>query len=219
VAIPAPLDADYVVATTRDIRSWSFGRLTAPRDASSTFDDHIRGTIHDQGTFGPVHDFHCACGKYIGIAFKGMICDRCGVKVALKSSRASRFGHIEFPDPIFHPFSRDQMLECFPVVPALLMQSPGGSGLPDLYDRLIVAAERKPSTHWTEIIKTIISELLPIAVLLHQWQLDSAIVLTRGLALERKNSDESSPRFCLACGYLLSGLAVAACPGCGSPIP
>jgi hypothetical protein len=148
-----------------------------------------------------------------------MICDRCGVKLALKSSRATRFGHIELPDPIPHPFSSDQMLECFPVVPALLMQSPGGKGLPDLYDRLIVAAERKPSTRWAEIIKTIISELLPIAVLLHQWQLDSAIVLTRGLALNRMNTDESSSKSCLACGYLLAGLEVAACPGCGSPIP
>lgn len=219
MAIPSPLDADYVVARSHDVRSWSFGNVTAPRNPSSTIDDHVRGTLHDQGIFGPVRDFHCVCGRYVGIRYKGMICDRCGVKLALKSSRATRFGHIELPNSIPHPFSDDQMLECFPVVPALLMQSPGGEGLPDLYDRLIVAAERKPSTHWAEIIKSIMSELLPIAVLLHQWQLDSAIVLTRGLALERKNTDESSPRFCLVCGYLVAGLAVSACPGCGNPIP
>lgn len=219
MAIPSPLDADYFIARSHDVRSWSFGQVTAPRDSSSTFDDHVRGTLHDQGIFGPIRDFHCVCGRYVGIRYKGMICDRCGVKVGLKSSRATRFGRIELPDPILHPFSSNQMLECFPVVPALLMQSPGGKELPDLYDRLIVAAERKPSAHWTQIIKTIISELLPLAVVLHHWQLDSAIVLTRGLAIERKSSDESSPRFCKACGYLLTGLAVAACPGCGSPIP
>ena len=39
--------------------------------------------------FGPEKDWECACGKYRGMKYKGMICDRCGVKVTHSASAAS----------------------------------------------------------------------------------------------------------------------------------
>jgi len=114
VTIPTPLDIDYRIATSHDIRSWSFGAVTAPRHASATFHDNVRGTLHDQGIFGPIHDFKCACGKYAGDRYKGMICDRCGVKIAPKTIRGSRFAHIDFTDSTAHPLASAAWRQRFP---------------------------------------------------------------------------------------------------------
>merc|ERR1712139_275010 len=52
--------------------------------------------------FGPEKDWECACGKYRGMKYKGMICDRCGVKVTHSRVRRKRMGHIELAAPIVH---------------------------------------------------------------------------------------------------------------------
>ena len=52
--------------------------------------------------FGPEKDWECACGKYRGMKYKGMICDRCGVKVTHSRVRRKRMGHIELAAPVVH---------------------------------------------------------------------------------------------------------------------
>ncbi|HBS29642.1 MAG TPA: DNA-directed RNA polymerase subunit beta', partial [Phycisphaerales bacterium] len=52
--------------------------------------------------FGPERDYECACGKYKGTKFKGIICDRCGVKVTHSRVRRKRMGHINLAAPIVH---------------------------------------------------------------------------------------------------------------------
>ncbi|MFZ2356502.1 MAG: DNA-directed RNA polymerase subunit beta', partial [Candidatus Omnitrophota bacterium] len=52
--------------------------------------------------FGPVRDWECNCGKYKGIKFKGITCDRCGVTVDRSSVRRERMGHIELAAPVTH---------------------------------------------------------------------------------------------------------------------
>jgi len=52
--------------------------------------------------FGPTRDYECACGKYRGIKFKNITCDRCGVEVIQAKSRRSRLGHIELEMPVAH---------------------------------------------------------------------------------------------------------------------
>ena len=37
--------------------------------------------------FGPVKDWECNCGKYKGIRYRGIVCDRCGVEVTRKTVR------------------------------------------------------------------------------------------------------------------------------------
>jgi len=49
--------------------------------------------------FGPEKDWECSCGKYRGMKYKGMICDRCGVKVTHSRVRRKRMGHIELAAP------------------------------------------------------------------------------------------------------------------------
>ena len=44
--------------------------------------------------FGPERDWECSCGKYKGTKYKGIICDRCGVKVThSRVRRYPRFCH------------------------------------------------------------------------------------------------------------------------------
>ena len=52
--------------------------------------------------FGPVKDFECHCGKYKGIRYRGIICDRCGVEVTTKKVRRNRMGHITLAVPVVH---------------------------------------------------------------------------------------------------------------------
>jgi DNA-directed RNA polymerase subunit beta' len=47
-------------------------------------------------------DWECACGKYRGIKYKGIICDRCGVKVTHSRVRRKRMGHINLAAPVVH---------------------------------------------------------------------------------------------------------------------
>jgi len=49
-----------------------------------------------------VKDWECACGKYKGIRYKGIVCDRCGVEVTLKSVRRERMGHLALAVPVVH---------------------------------------------------------------------------------------------------------------------
>ena len=189
MTIPTPLDSDYLVATSRDIRSWSFGAIKSPRDASGTHRDNMAGTLHDQRIFGPLHDFHCACGKYVGNRYKNMICDRCGVKVAPNSIRGSRFAHIDFPAPITHPFDSDTELQCFPVLPRLFSESPGGHRLPALYDQLVDAANNQATQRIHGTIASIVDQLIPVAIMAHNWRLAGARIVARGLALKHKDND------------------------------
>lgn len=52
--------------------------------------------------FGPVKDWECHCGKYKGIRYNGIVCDRCGVEVNQKSLRRERMGHISLSVPVVH---------------------------------------------------------------------------------------------------------------------
>ena len=52
--------------------------------------------------FGPERDWECACGKYKGTKHKGIICDRCQVKVTHSRVRRKRMGHINLAAPVVH---------------------------------------------------------------------------------------------------------------------
>ncbi|TNE83266.1 MAG: DNA-directed RNA polymerase subunit beta', partial [Gammaproteobacteria bacterium] len=52
--------------------------------------------------FGPIKDYECLCGKYKRLKHRGVICEKCGVEVALASVRRERMGHIELASPVAH---------------------------------------------------------------------------------------------------------------------
>jgi len=55
-----------------------------------------------EAIFGPTKDYQCYCGKYKGIRYKGIICEKCGVEVTRSSVRRERMGHIELATPVAH---------------------------------------------------------------------------------------------------------------------
>ena len=71
------------LASPHDIRSWSFGEVKKPES------DQRYRTYRPEGRassaskiFGPEKDWECAAASIAAPKYKGMICDRCGVKVA-----------------------------------------------------------------------------------------------------------------------------------------
>ncbi|HBB72826.1 MAG TPA: DNA-directed RNA polymerase subunit beta' [Planctomycetaceae bacterium] len=90
------------LARPHDIRSWSFGEVKKPETINyRTYRPEKDGLMCEK-IFGPEKDWECSCGKYRGMKYKGMICDRCGVKVTHSRVRRKRMGHIELAAPVVH---------------------------------------------------------------------------------------------------------------------
>ncbi|HOM17366.1 MAG TPA: DNA-directed RNA polymerase subunit beta', partial [Thermoguttaceae bacterium] len=98
---------DYVsvkisLARPHDIRSWSFGEVKKPETINYRTYRPERDGLFCERIFGPEKDWECSCGKYRGMKYKGMICDRCGVKITHSRVRRKRMGHIELAAPVVH---------------------------------------------------------------------------------------------------------------------
>ncbi len=90
------------LASPYDIRSWSFGEIRKPETINYRTYRPEKDGLFCERIFGPEKDWECACGKYRGMKYKGMICDRCGVKVTHSRVRRKRMGHIELAAPVVH---------------------------------------------------------------------------------------------------------------------
>ncbi len=90
------------VASTDTIISNSYGEVTKPETINyRTFKPDKDGLFCEK-IFGPVKDWECHCGKYRGIRYKGIVCDRCGVEINMKNVRRERMGHISLCVPVVH---------------------------------------------------------------------------------------------------------------------
>jgi hypothetical protein len=89
---------------TRDVRQQSYGQVLKSETYSGPPYRAEKHGLFCERIFGPERDWQCACGKYQGIKYKGVICDRCGVKIAPRQVRRERFGHINLPMMILHPW-------------------------------------------------------------------------------------------------------------------
>jgi len=90
------------LAKPHDIRSWSMGEVKKPETINYRTYRPEKDGLFCERIFGPEKDWECACGKYRGMKYKGMICDRCGVKVTHSRVRRKRMGHIELAAPVVH---------------------------------------------------------------------------------------------------------------------
>ncbi|MCP4478006.1 MAG: DNA-directed RNA polymerase subunit beta', partial [Planctomycetaceae bacterium] len=90
------------LARPHDIRSWSFGEVKKPETINYRTYRPEKDGLFCEKIFGPEKDWECSCGKYRGMKYKGMICDRCGVKITHSRVRRKRMGHIELAAPIVH---------------------------------------------------------------------------------------------------------------------
>ena len=100
-----PTDFDSIriqLASPETIRAWSHGEVTKPETINYRSFKPERDGLFCERTFGPVKDWNCHCGKYKGIRYRGVVCDRCGVEVTQAKVRRERLGHIELACAVSH---------------------------------------------------------------------------------------------------------------------
>ena len=90
------------LASPERIKEWSYGEVTKPETINYRTQRSERGGLFDERIFGPEKDFECYCGKYRGIRFKGIMCEKCGVEITRAIVRRERMGHIELAAPVSH---------------------------------------------------------------------------------------------------------------------
>lgn len=90
------------LASPEKILEWSYGEVTKPETINYRTQRSEKGGLFDEKIFGPERDFECYCGKYRGIRYKGIICEKCGVEITRSIVRRERMGHIELASPVSH---------------------------------------------------------------------------------------------------------------------
>lgn len=101
----APERGEFVsirLASPEKIRSWSHGEVTKPETINYRTGRSERYGLFDERIFGPEKDYECYCGKYKGIRYRDIICEKCGVEVTRSVVRRSRMGHIDLATPVAH---------------------------------------------------------------------------------------------------------------------
>ena len=90
------------LASPEDILGWSHGEVTEPETINYRTQRAEKDGLFCEKIFGPEKDYQCYCGKYRGIKYKGIICDRCGVEITKSQVRRERMGHILLASPVSH---------------------------------------------------------------------------------------------------------------------
>ena len=90
------------LASPDAIIDWSFGEVTKPETINYRTQRAEKNGLFDEKIFGPEKDYECYCGKYRGIRYRGIICERCGVEITRSVVRRERMGHIELSSPVSH---------------------------------------------------------------------------------------------------------------------
>ena len=90
------------LASPEMVRSWSFGEVKKPETINYRTFKPERDGLFCAKIFGPVKDYECLCGKYKRLKHRGVICEKCGVEVALAKVRRERMGHLELASPVAH---------------------------------------------------------------------------------------------------------------------
>ena len=90
------------LASPEQIEGWSNGEVTKPETINYRTQKPEKDGLFCEKIFGPTKDWTCYCGKYKGIRYKGIVCDKCGVLVTRSIVRRERMGHIQLAVPVTH---------------------------------------------------------------------------------------------------------------------
>lgn len=90
------------LASPERMLEWSYGEVTKPETINYRTQRPEKSGLFDEKIFGPERDFECYCGKYKGIRFKGIVCEKCGVELTRAIVRRERMGHIDLASPVAH---------------------------------------------------------------------------------------------------------------------
>ncbi len=75
------------LSSPEEILRRSFGEVLKPETINYRSYKPEKDGLFCEKIFGPVKDYECHCGKYKGIRYRSIICDRCGVEVTRKRVR------------------------------------------------------------------------------------------------------------------------------------
>ena len=90
------------LASPEKMLDWSHGEITKPETINYRTQRPEKNGLFDERVFGPEKDYECYCGKYRGIRFRGIICEKCGVEITRAIVRRERMGHIDLATPVAH---------------------------------------------------------------------------------------------------------------------
>jgi DNA-directed RNA polymerase subunit beta' len=90
------------LASPEQILDWSYGEVTKPETINYRTQRSEKNGLFDEKIFGPEKDYECYCGKYKGIRYKGVVCEKCGVEITRAIVRRERMGHIDLASPVAH---------------------------------------------------------------------------------------------------------------------
>ncbi|MFZ2887063.1 MAG: DNA-directed RNA polymerase subunit beta' [Minisyncoccia bacterium] len=90
------------LASPDKIQEWSHGEITKPETINYRTQRPEKNGLFDERVFGPEKDYECYCGKYRGIRFRGIVCEKCGVEITRAIVRRERMGHIDLATPVAH---------------------------------------------------------------------------------------------------------------------
>ncbi len=110
------------LASPDRIKEWSHGEVTKPETINYRTQRSEKSGLFDEKIFGPDKDYECYCGKYRGIRYKGIECEKCGVEITRSIVRRDRMGHIDLAAPVSHIW----FLRSVPSRIALVLGVPAG---------------------------------------------------------------------------------------------
>ncbi|MFZ2593770.1 MAG: DNA-directed RNA polymerase subunit beta' [Minisyncoccia bacterium] len=90
------------LASPQRVEEWSYGEVTKPETINYRTQRPEKSGLFDEKIFGPEKDFECYCGKYRGVRFRGIVCEKCGVELTRAIVRRERMGHIDLACPVSH---------------------------------------------------------------------------------------------------------------------
>ncbi len=90
------------IASPEDVIAWSRGEVTKPETVNYRTQRAEPDGLFCERIFGPTKNFQCFCGKYKGVRYAGVICEKCGVEVTRSIVRRERMGHINLAVPVTH---------------------------------------------------------------------------------------------------------------------
>jgi len=101
--IPSDFEAVAMRLASPDrMAEWSYGEITKPETINYRTQRPEKNGLFDERVFGPEKDYECYCGKYRGIRFRGIVCEKCGVEITRAIVRRERMGHIDLATPVSH---------------------------------------------------------------------------------------------------------------------
>lgn len=90
------------IASPEHVLDWSHGEVVKPETINYRTQKPEKDGLFCEKIFGPTKDWQCYCGKYKGIRYKGIECDKCGVLVTRSIVRRERMAHIALSVPVAH---------------------------------------------------------------------------------------------------------------------